>query len=80
MITKNREKFERKYKLKEVIVVDDKQDALTQKQELARAVSEYLTRVVKENDIIGVSIGTTLKEIPRYVEKVIVKMLHLYLY
>ena len=61
--------LERKYKLKEVIVVDDKQDALTQKQELARAVSEYLTRVVKENDIIGVSIGTTLKEIPRYVEK-----------
>lgn len=48
--------LERKYKLKEVIVVDDKQDALTQKQELARAVSEYLTRVVKENDIIGVSI------------------------
>ncbi len=65
--------MERKYKLKEVIVVDDKQDALTQKQELARAVSEYLTRVVKENDIIGVSIGTTLKEIPRYVEKVTVK-------
>lgn len=61
--------LERKYKLKEVIVVDDKQDSLTQKQELARAVSEYLTRVVKENDIIGVSIGTTLKEIPRYVEK-----------
>ncbi len=54
--------MERKYKLKEVIVVDDKQDALTQKQELARAVSEYLTRVVKENDIIGVSIGTTLKK------------------
>lgn len=61
--------LEKKYNLKEVIIVNDKIDPLVQKQELARAMSEYLTRIIKDKDIVGVSIGTTVKQISRYLEK-----------
>lgn len=65
--------LEKKYDLKEAIVVDDKQDSLSQKQELARGVSEYLSRIIKDKDIVGVSIGTTIKQIPMYMERGIYK-------
>lgn len=60
--------LERKYDLKEVIIADDKMDSLTQKQELAKCVSEYLNRIIKDKDIVGVSIGTTISQIPRYLK------------
>jgi len=53
--------------LKEVIIVDDKKDPLSQKVELGYAAARYLERVLKDKDIIGVSMGTTIKEVARFV-------------
>ncbi|MHB1393586.1 MAG: sugar-binding transcriptional regulator [Clostridia bacterium] len=54
--------------LKEVIIVDDKKDPDSQKVELGYAAAQYLERVLKEKDIVGVSMGTTLKEVARFVK------------
>lgn len=58
--------LEEKFGLKEAIVVEDKYDINFQKEELGMEVSKYLYRTIKEGDIIGISMGTTLKTIPQY--------------
>lgn len=61
--------LEKKFGLKEVIVVDSKSNEPREiKQELAKASAEYLERVIKDDDIIGVTWGTTIKEITKYVK------------
>lgn len=60
--------LEKKFGLKEVIIVDDMKDSFSQKLELASATARYLERSLKDDDIVGVSMGTTLKEISRFVE------------
>ena len=59
-------KLEEKFGLKEVIVVEDRHDAIFQKEELGSEVAKYLYRMIQEGDIIGVSMGTTLKMIPQF--------------
>lgn len=60
--------IEKKYSLREVIIVDDDKDDDTQKKNLAKACAEYLKRIVKMDDNIGVSMGTTIKNIGKYIE------------
>ncbi|WP_455543585.1 sugar-binding transcriptional regulator [Intestinibacter sp.] len=59
-------KLEEKFGLKEAIVVEDKYDPVFQKEELGSEVAKYLYRMIQEGDIIGVSMGSTLKMIPKY--------------
>ena len=59
-------KIEKAFKLKEVIITDNKNDEIAQKQELAKHTAKYLERVIKDGDIIGVTFGSTIKEIPKY--------------
>ena len=59
-------RLEEKFGLKEAIVVEDKHDTNFQKEELGSEVAKYLYRMIQEGDIIGVSMGTTLKMIPQY--------------
>ena len=51
--------IENLYGLREVIVVDTKKDIEDQKNEIGRAAAQYLERVVKDGNIVGVSMGTT---------------------
>jgi len=60
--------IEKKYSLREVIIVDDDKDDDAQKKNLAKACAEYLKRIVKIDDNIGVSMGTTIKNIGKYIE------------
>lgn len=60
--------IEKKYSLREVIIVDDDKDDDAQKKNLAKACAEYLKRIVKMDDNIGVSMGTTIKNIGKYIE------------
>ena len=59
---------EKKFGLKEVIIVSDKNDAYNQKLEIGNATAKYLERTLKNNDYVGVSMGTTIKEIARFVD------------
>lgn len=62
-------KLENKYGLQEVIIADvDSEDEKELKKELAREAARYLQRVLKQNMTIGVSSGTTLATIPRFIE------------
>lgn len=60
--------MERLLGLKEVIIVNDKKDPMSQKIELGYAAAQYLERVTKDKDIVGVSMGTTIKEVARFVK------------
>lgn len=55
------------YGLREVIIVKERQDVDDQKDELGRAAAGYMERVVQDNDIVGVSMGTTLSRVAKYV-------------
>lgn len=60
--------LEEKYNLKEVIVVDSSNDVNEIKKNLGRGAAEYLQRVIKDGQTIGVTWGTTLREISQFVE------------
>ena len=59
--------LEMKYGLKNVIIADDQDDDANQKKELAMEAALYLQRLLKPRDIVGLSMGTTLREIPQFV-------------
>lgn len=61
-------KLEEKYKLKNVIIVDTLEDENEQKDEIGRAAAEYLERIIRDGDVVGVSMGTTLNRMARFVE------------
>ncbi len=60
--------MENKFGLKEVIIVDSGSDVKETKRNLGRAAAEYIQRIIKDGQIIGVTWGTTLREIPQFVE------------
>ncbi|MBC3901087.1 winged helix-turn-helix transcriptional regulator [Acetobacterium malicum] len=62
-------KLENRYGLKEVFIVDMKQDNRDQKDELAKATANYLERLIKDDTIIGVSMGSSIGQIYRFVSK-----------
>ncbi len=55
--------IEHQYGLKDVIIVKENPSLEMQKREVGRAAAHYLMRIVKNNNIIGVSMGTTLTHI-----------------
>lgn len=59
--------LELKYGLKNVIVVGDQTDDDSLKQELGREAAYYLERILKPKDVVGLSMGTTLRYIPQHV-------------
>ena len=63
------EQLEKRYGLREVIIVPDENDEYIQKKEVAKAAAEYFDRVLEKDDIIGFSMGTTIKLVVDYVTK-----------
>ena len=63
------EKIEKNYKLREVIIVPDESDGEIQKREIAREAAHYFDRVVEKNNIIGFSMGTSIKLVSQFVSK-----------
>jgi deoxyribonucleoside regulator len=55
------------YNLKEVIVVDHKSNPETQKKELGRVAADYLSRIIKDRNVVGVSMGSTLFEVVEHI-------------
>lgn len=60
--------LEQRFDLREAIVVQDKAEDFNQKNEIGYAVANYLMRIVKKGDRVGVSMGTTIKQAARYVD------------
>ncbi|QSQ09588.1 Deoxyribonucleoside regulator [Koleobacter methoxysyntrophicus] len=59
--------LEKMYNLEEVIIVPyQNEGAVNLKEILGEAAADYLERIIKDGDIVGVSWGTTLYEIPRH--------------
>ncbi len=59
--------LEMKYGLKNVIIANDQNDDAGQKLELAKEAAFFLERTLKPRDVVGLSMGTTLKGIPTFV-------------
>jgi len=55
-------KIERYFKLKEVIIVEDERSYLLERRKAGRAAATYLQRIIKNGDMISVSMGYTIKE------------------
>lgn len=67
--TKLEDALEKKFNLREAIIAPfEESDAL--KHLLAEAAANYLTRTIKDEDIVGVSWGTTLALIPKYIRNI----------
>lgn len=62
-------KLEMQYGLKEVFIVETKGDNRDQKDELARATANYLERLVKDDTVVGVSMGSSIGQVYRFVSK-----------
>jgi DNA-binding transcriptional regulator LsrR (DeoR family) len=60
--------IEQRFDLREAIVVQDKAEEFNQKNEIGYAIANYLMRIVKKGDRVGVSMGTTIKQAARYVD------------
>ncbi|NLZ53173.1 MAG: sugar-binding transcriptional regulator, partial [Thermoanaerobacteraceae bacterium] len=61
--------LEKKFNLREAIITPtEESEAL--KHLLAEAAANYLVRTIKDEDIVGVSWGTTLVHIPEYIKNV----------
>jgi deoxyribonucleoside regulator len=58
---------EKRFNIREVLIVEDETDDTVQKKRIAQAAAKYLKRIVKDGDAIGVSMGTTIKEISEYI-------------
>lgn len=52
--------------LLEVFVVDSADTAAETKHSVGRAAQEYLTRIIEDNSIIGLSMGTTVAQVPLF--------------
>ncbi|MDO4311800.1 MAG: sugar-binding transcriptional regulator [Eubacteriales bacterium] len=61
-------RLEKTFKLQEVIVADTVDDS-NQKDVLAKMAAGYLNSILKDNDVIGVGMGTTLRYIAPYASK-----------
>ena len=63
------QKIEKKYNLREVIIVPDESDEYIQKKEVAKAAAYYFDRILEKDNIIGFSMGTTVKLVAEHVTK-----------
>ena len=60
--------LEHKYKLNEVVIVEEQANDEQLKETLAMAAAKYLERIVKTHYRIGVTWGTTVSKISKYIE------------
>ena len=60
------QKLEKTYHLQEVIIADTVSTTNQQKDVLGKAAAGYLKSILKDNDIIGVGMGTTIRYIAPY--------------
>jgi DNA-binding transcriptional regulator LsrR (DeoR family) len=60
-------KLEKKFGLLEVIIVDSSNDVNETKRNLGKATADYLKRVIRDGQIIGVTMGTTLREVAQFI-------------
>lgn len=61
--------IEKSFGLREVVITPS-EESEGLKYHLAEAVASYLIRTIKDGDIVGVSWGTTLVHIPKYIKNV----------
>jgi len=61
--------LEEKFNLNEVIIVEDNLDAYMEKEALGKACASYLQRVLKDGEIVGLSMGETMKKIAPYINQ-----------
>ena len=61
--------LEEKFDLKEVIIAEDVTDASYERDALGKACAEFLQRVLKDGEIVGLSMGKTIKTIAQYVHQ-----------
>ncbi|SHJ47796.1 sugar-binding transcriptional regulator [Propionispora hippei] len=61
-------RVEQLYGLKEVIIVEDEADVSLQTKNAAKAAASYLMRIVKPGNTIGVSMGTMVKAVAKYID------------
>lgn len=59
--------MEKQFGMKEVIIVEDESDDRLQIRQAAKAAADYLMRIVKQGNTIGVSMGTTVKAVSSYI-------------
>ena len=67
--TKLEDALEKTFHLREAVITPFEKPEIL-KHLLAEAAANYLMRTIKDNDIVGVSWGTTLALIPKYVKNV----------
>ncbi|MDD2414279.1 MAG: sugar-binding transcriptional regulator [Eubacteriaceae bacterium] len=61
------------YNLQEVIVVDHKSNPDILKEDLGRVASRYLERIIKDDNVVGISMGTTLYQVVNHMENATAK-------
>ena len=63
-------KLEHKFGLKEVVIAPDGMgDPDSEKREVGKATAKYLARILERNDVVGLSMGTTLHAVPKMVDQ-----------
>ena len=55
--------LEEKYDLKEVFIVETLEDTAETKALMGKAAAQYLSRIIRDGDVIGVTMGTTVAQI-----------------
>jgi len=58
----------KQFGLNEVLIVETCQDPEAQKKLVGEAAAQYLMTIFKDNDIVGISMGSTLRCIPEYLK------------
>lgn len=62
-------KIENRFGLKEVFIVESKADSDDQKNELGKAAAGYLERLVKDDSVVGISMGSSIARVPQFIKK-----------
>lgn len=61
------EQLIKSFGLKAAIVTESFEEEQQQENELARAAAKYLERILRDNDVIGISMGSTLSHIAQHI-------------
>lgn len=63
------QQLEEKYDLKEVVIVETQKEAGQTRRLIGEAAGEYLTRILRDGDTVGVSMGTSVAAVGAYKPK-----------
>ena len=62
-------KIENRFGLKEVFIVESQADSEEEKNALGKAATRYLERLVKDDSVVGISMGTSIAKVPQFIKK-----------